>query len=920
MKDESEQPDPPRYKLCIEHIPDDLKQSPHWMVWRWGERRASGKWAKVPHSVATNKPADALNDANWCAFERACLAMGVSGYSGIGYVPTADDGFTLADLDCCRDVETGELAEWASAFVERFHTYSEISPSGTGLRLVLRAKKPGLRCDFPGGEVYDARHFVTITGNHLPGTPTAIEPRQVELDAWYAETFSEGASAEVPVGEPSDLTDDDVLELARQSQSGEVFMRLMAGDTTGFRSRSEADMRLVGLLSFFTQDAEQIERLCWHSELAYEKWDRADYLKRTIQRAFEGATTRYTRQPRQPLTREAQHYAWQERTETAWERGKYLFRVSQSVKERVRQHINVKETSVLAVKVFPGGGKSTGTAELGLEVDLAWIAERHKMVENVAALRQYRHIRPCTRQNCPQHELHHLLASLGFNTWELHKKHACEYGKQHQARGSAVYQLDHVPTAYPKRHEAIIIDETPLQNWLKERTIGQDVLQKLLVWPGLFSSPDLDYYALCLLKAVRDVLTGAERTNTLLRDKRLFEALNAACHGKLAEFVAKLSSDGYLMNQRPGVRFDLDKADAFQQASQLPPVVFPHLLAALVAEIPNWRSGKLEWNGCLRVCGPREWALRIIEPRRFTVGEGEMLPPITVLDATADDELLSRLLDIPVQVVREDDVVPPPHMRHIAVRTGRRYSKSSLVGWAKSKKQELQSVINEARYLLNELDPDSTLRQDGKVGLISYRECVGQLGAALDVPENRQAYFYALRGENRLEDCAVLFVIGTPTPPIDAMEWWARALYRNDDLPIDPTADKVDGVWRYRDARMQRVAEHLSQSELSQAAHRNRPLRADRRTVVTLCQGEVEYLPATEVITSFPQLTDTGEMVPPRSQADAETLRSAWERIVARGEKPSVRRLKQEAEVGTDRVVAWLREVRADNDVLETAA
>src|SRR5258708_32601323 len=104
-----------------------------------------------------------------------------------------EDGLKLGDLDGGRDVGTGEVAAWASALVERLRAYPEVSPSGTGLRLVLRGKKPGLRCDFQGGEVYDARHFVTITGNHLPGTPTAVDQRQAELDAWYAETFTEDA-------------------------------------------------------------------------------------------------------------------------------------------------------------------------------------------------------------------------------------------------------------------------------------------------------------------------------------------------------------------------------------------------------------------------------------------------------------------------------------------------------------------------------------------------------------------------------------------------------------------------------------------------------------------------------------------------------------------------------------------------------
>src|SRR5258708_5806388 len=108
MMEASERPEPPRYRLVIENIPDELKHPPHWMVWRWGARRGSGKWAKVRHSVTTNAPADAGNKESWCAFEQAYLAIGLGGHDGIGYVPTADDGLTLADLDGCRDVETGE--------------------------------------------------------------------------------------------------------------------------------------------------------------------------------------------------------------------------------------------------------------------------------------------------------------------------------------------------------------------------------------------------------------------------------------------------------------------------------------------------------------------------------------------------------------------------------------------------------------------------------------------------------------------------------------------------------------------------------------------------------------------------------------------------------------------------------------------
>ncbi len=112
---------------------------------------------------------------------------------------------------------------------------------------------------------------------------------------------------------------------------------------------------------------------------------------------------------------------------------------------------------------------------------------------------------------------------------------------------------------------------------------------------------------------------------------------------------------------------------------------------------------------------------------------------------------------------------------------------------------------------------------------------------------------------------------------------------------------------------MQHLAEHLSQSELTQAAHRNRPLTYDGRIVVTMCQGDVEYLPATETITSFPQLGTNGEAHEVvRLREVGERLRSALERIRARGEQPSVRKLTMEAHVRTEVVTAWWRDVLMD--------
>jgi putative DNA primase/helicase len=57
---------------------------------------------------------------------------------GIGLVLTEDDPYAAGDLDHCRDPQSGEIQPWAQAIVNRLQSYTEISPSGTGLRILLR--------------------------------------------------------------------------------------------------------------------------------------------------------------------------------------------------------------------------------------------------------------------------------------------------------------------------------------------------------------------------------------------------------------------------------------------------------------------------------------------------------------------------------------------------------------------------------------------------------------------------------------------------------------------------------------------------------------------------------------------------------------------------------------------------------------
>ena len=50
--------------------------------------------------------------------------------------PPTNDPFSAIDLDHCRDVKTHSIDIWAQNFLDTArHSYSEVTPSGTGCRI-----------------------------------------------------------------------------------------------------------------------------------------------------------------------------------------------------------------------------------------------------------------------------------------------------------------------------------------------------------------------------------------------------------------------------------------------------------------------------------------------------------------------------------------------------------------------------------------------------------------------------------------------------------------------------------------------------------------------------------------------------------------------------------------------------------------
>ena len=73
--------------------------------------------------------------STWGTYEQALAVFEAGQCDGIGFnLPGTD--FAAFDIDKCRDPATGDIAPEAMAIVDRATSYTEITVSGTGLRVI----------------------------------------------------------------------------------------------------------------------------------------------------------------------------------------------------------------------------------------------------------------------------------------------------------------------------------------------------------------------------------------------------------------------------------------------------------------------------------------------------------------------------------------------------------------------------------------------------------------------------------------------------------------------------------------------------------------------------------------------------------------------------------------------------------------
>ena len=287
-----------------EKIPLELKQLPHWVGWKYMQHPGEDHKRKVPINAMDGQPAKSNDPTTWCDFDTACRGKERFGLDGIGFMFSGDGIFGI-DIDHCYDPETQELDPAAAEIIETVQSYTELSPSGTGIHILCKGALPEGRKRRGAVEMYSTLRYFTVTGNQfgLEYPFSDCTERVAVMHRKYLGEEENAAGAQkaalpMPTGRGTnaDMSVDAILRRMFDSKHGQKLQDLYNGSWErygiGDGSQSSADQAFCNTLAFWCRcDAALMDAIFRRSGLYRQKWDKRrgakTYGQITIDRAIK---------------------------------------------------------------------------------------------------------------------------------------------------------------------------------------------------------------------------------------------------------------------------------------------------------------------------------------------------------------------------------------------------------------------------------------------------------------------------------------------------------------------------------------------------------------------------------------------------------------------------------------------------------
>lgn len=291
--------------LSQDITPRDARQ---WVNWRY-ERTKDGKRTKVP-KMLNGRNAKTNDPKTWSTFAdvmEATSPLSDRNFDGVGFMFTEEKKLLGIDLDKC--IVNASVSPEIAALIAKARTYTEVSPSRTGLHLLFKLSSPLKLVRNKSGnfEAYTEKLWFTYTGlKWFESYPLrTITPEEaLEILKMIGYPWQKNPRLSLPQAQHTEimpaLLDSEILRKMFASKNGAKIKALYEGDTSAHGGDdSVADAALCSHLAFWTgKDAARIDSIFRTSKLFRNKWDEMrgelPYGKKTINFAIENCVETYS--------------------------------------------------------------------------------------------------------------------------------------------------------------------------------------------------------------------------------------------------------------------------------------------------------------------------------------------------------------------------------------------------------------------------------------------------------------------------------------------------------------------------------------------------------------------------------------------------------------------------------------------------
>ena len=269
---------------AIDNIPSELADLPQWCCWRKEKRRPTDDGpTKVPYDANTGRRAASNDPTTWASFS-ACLNLHRrGGFDGLGFFLATP--YVGVDLDDCRDPESGAIVLRAAVLIEEFSTYSEVSRSMRGVKLIGKgsmATPDGRGKNYrrdpwgtgTGGiEFYGDGRFFALTGQRVPGTSAGVNDITAPLASLYLVLYPPAPPRAMRIVR-SDVAESDRVKRAR------AYLHKLPPSVSGQGGHGRLLHAACTLLRFGLANSDALDLLHEYNRRAIPPWDDRDVARK----------------------------------------------------------------------------------------------------------------------------------------------------------------------------------------------------------------------------------------------------------------------------------------------------------------------------------------------------------------------------------------------------------------------------------------------------------------------------------------------------------------------------------------------------------------------------------------------------------------------------------------------------------------